>query len=151
MKTPKRIDSNDVIMVTKKALADHAKRQVNRALREICGTDDPEKIKADLAELSVHREAARQRARADDAEKKFQQAIDLQTFAEYDRDATSILKQHVAPKFVKTVLRSLKEHVVTLDDRELSKPKKAFESFAKKFVRKYPELARARAKKARAR
>lgn len=138
-------------------LARHSKKE----LREHFGSDDPTQIKADLAELKTLREekeTARlanlseiekvkeqrdaEKRRADEAERKHQKAIDSQVFSEYDREAASIVGTLVAEKHVKRAVRELKEHVLSLDDEDLAKPSKVFESWAKDFVKENPEFAR---------
>ncbi len=149
-----------LLQLSKPALAKRLARHTKSELKERFGTDDPEQIKSDLAELAVFRsekEATRianlsevekakeaQKAaekRADDAEKKAQKAVDSQVFSEYDREAATAVGEHVAPKFMKFAIRALKEHVLTLDEDELAKPEKVFAAWAKDFVKENPELA----------
>lgn len=167
-KEPKQIGEDDeipeddtLISMSKQALGKRLDRHTKKELRERFGTDDVEKIKADLAELKTLREERENKRRAElsenerlkedlakekkareEAEARAQRTVDAQTFAEYDRDATSTLSELVAPKHVKRALRELKEHILTLDDADLKKPKKVFEQWAKEFVKENPEFAK---------
>ncbi|MCW5832344.1 MAG: hypothetical protein KIS78_07900 [Labilithrix sp.] len=78
---------------------------------------------------------------------------DAVIFSHYDREAKSAFERAgLAPKFLKHALRDLKDHVASIDEAELRQPpSRFFEAFAEAYLRKYPELARARLRKARAR
>lgn len=85
--------------------------------------------------------------RAKEAEETGRRALDLSTFAQYDDAANDAFERAgLAPKFLKHALRDLKEHLLSLDDSKApsdpKKAKKVFESFAKRFLQKNPELAR---------
>jgi hypothetical protein len=150
----------DLLQLSKTALNKRLARHTKKELRERFGTDDFDKIKADLDELTTLRADNEKRRRAEmtelekakedaaaakaekaEAEKKYQQAIDSQAFAEYDREAEGALSGAVAPKHMKRALRELKEHVASMDEAELKNPKKVFSSWAKKFVEENPEFA----------
>jgi hypothetical protein len=154
-------ENADLIQMSKAALTKRLARHTKKELRERFGTDDLDKIKTDLKELETLRaeseerrraalselqksqeDAKKEKERADKAEKKYQQALDAQTFAEYDRDALDSISTLVAPKHAKRALRELKEHVLTLEEADLKKPKKVFDAWAKEFVKENPEFAK---------
>jgi hypothetical protein len=151
-----------LIQLSKTALDKRLARHTKSELKAQFGTDDPTEIKAKLdkfAEYEAEKEAARVAAlseqeklkeeaaaankRADEAEKKHQRAVDQQVFSEYDREAAGVVGEHVAEKHVKRAIRELKEHVLSLDDADLAKPKKVFETWTKDFVKENPEFAKA--------
>jgi hypothetical protein len=154
-------EDSELVSMSKQALTKRLTRHTKKELRDRFGTDDMDKIKADLEELKTLRaekeenrrkqlseierakeDAAKEKKRADDAEKKHQQALDAQSFAEYDAQATEALAESVAPKHVKRALRELKEHVMTLDEADLKNPKKVFAQWTKEFVKENPEFAK---------
>ncbi len=155
-------ETASLVQLSKEALSKRLARHTKAQLREQFGTEDPAEIKAKLdkfAEYEAEKEAARVAAlsaqeklteerdaaikKAEEAEKKAQRAQDSVVFAEYDRDAVSVVGELVADKHVKRAIRELKEHVLGLEDDELAKPKKVFESWVKDFVKENPEFARA--------
>lgn len=154
-------ENADLLQLSKTALAKRLTRHTKSELKERFGTDDFDDIKAKLvkfAEYEAEKEAARVAAlseqeklkeelaeankRAEKAETKHAKALEQQAFSEYDREAEGVVGTLVADKHVKRVVRELKEHVLTLDDEELKKPKKVFESWAKDFIKENPEFAR---------
>lgn len=151
----------DLLQLSKSALTKRLTRHTKKELRDRFGTDDMDKIKADLDELTTLRadrekrrrdemsenqrlkeDAEREKKRADDAERKHQQALDAQEYAGYDRDASEVLTEVVAKKHIGRAMRELKEHILTLDDKDLGKPKKVFDAWAKKFIEENPEFAK---------
>lgn len=151
----------DLLQLSKSALTKRLTRHTKKELRDRFGTDDMDKIKADLDELTTLRadrekrrrdemtenqrlkeDAEREKARADKAEREKQEALDAQEYAGYDRDAQEILAPLVAKKHLGRAMRELKEHILTLDDKDLGKPKKVFDAWAKKFVEENPEFAK---------
>lgn len=144
------------------ALNKRLDRFSKRQLTEHFGTDNVDQIKGDLAELATMRakqeesrraalseqeklreDAARERARADENEKKYRNAIDAQAFGEYDRTAESALAKHIDPEAIELATVKLKRHVLSLDDDELTDPDEVFDKWAGEWAKKNPKYARA--------
>lgn len=154
-------ENAELLELSKQALNKRLMRHTKKELRDRFGTDDFDKIKADLDELSDlrskeedRRRAAlseqerlkedrdREKKRADDAERKLRDTVDSQTFAEYDRTAENVLAEHIDPEAMELAVVKLKKHVLSLDDDELKNPKKLFGDWAKEFAKKNPKFAK---------
>lgn len=154
-------ENENLFELSKQALNKRLARHTNKELRERFGTDDPDKITADLAELKTLREekessrraalseqeklkedAARERRRADDLEARLRETADAHTFAEYDQTADSVLREHFDPEAMDLAIVKLKKHVLSLDEDELKNPKKVFGEWAKDYAKKNPKFAK---------
>lgn len=158
-------DDTELVSMSKTALAKRLDRHTKKELRERFGTDDQEKIKADLAELAdlrakrdekrraemsendkLKEDLAKERKAREDAEAKAQKTVDAQTFAEYDTTAKEVFGDKIAPKHVKRAMRELKEHIMGLDESETpsdpKKAKKVFDKWTKEWLAENPEFAK---------
>lgn len=154
-------DADQLFKLSKKALAARLARHSKNELRTIFGTDDVEKIKADVAELATHRaekektrlanlseqerlkeEKEQEKRRADAAEAKLEAERDARIFSEYDGAAEKILGKYLDEEALELGLTKLKRHVMALDESDLKDTDKVFESFAKDYVKKHPKYAK---------
>lgn len=166
-------EDDELFTLSKAALEKRMARAGRKELRDRFGTDDHEKIKADLAELKTlreEREAARlaqlskeerleaEKAAAEkkaaDAEAKLSELEDKRDISQVDRQFAKIGEKHLAAKWLdkdswrEALYDELRVHLREETDGD---PKKVTDKMVEKFFEKYakdnPEVARKAAEK----
>jgi len=156
-------EDEQLLQLSKRALTTRLNRHTKKELKERFGTDDYDDIKAKLDKLAAFEDQAEkarlkslsdlerakeetkaEKARADAAVAEHQKLLDRQAFSEYDGIGKAAIAKHFAddPDIVEFALDRLKKHVVGLDDADLEKPEKAFDAWAKDYVKKHPKYAK---------